>query len=140
MPQHPRLFNRTMWDNIRYGNPTLTPADVERALAANGLPVADLMARLHRPVGKQGDRLSGGQRQLVWILRAHISKSDVLVLDEPTASLDGRTREHVLRLIESFMGARTVIVITHDPALFRLVDRVVGLKDGRVHQDQPLRA
>ena len=149
VPQHPRLFNRTLWDNIRYGQPTtqgqsdqqadhdtLRPESVLTVLER--LDMAELAAvfrrKMHEPVGKQGSYLSGGQRQIVLLLRAIFSRdAKVLILDEPTSALDAISRDQVIRLVLSAATHRTLIVITHDR---ELADKMGTVYD--MQQSKPL--
>lgn len=84
-------------------------------------------------VGRQGKRLSGGQRQLVCLCRTLLQKCPILVLDEPTAALDPRRREHINALLRTTSHDYTVIVVTHDMELARLADQVIMMKEGQLH-------
>ena len=138
VPQHPRLFDRTLWDNLSYGNDTLTPQHVYHMLQTLGMRDLERVFRqkMYQSVGKQGSYLSGGQRQMVWLLRALFdSRAQVLILDEPTSSLDQRSRAQVIRVIEQISHDRTLVIITHDDDLLTLVDRVVRLDNGTITHD-----
>jgi ABC-type multidrug transport system fused ATPase/permease subunit len=136
--QHPRLFNRTLLHNLQYGNPNVTPKDVYDIL--HRLQMHDVLhvfqQYMHQPVGKQGGELSGGQRQIAWVLRALFTPSDVLILDEPTSALDVLTRGRVIQLIQTMTGQRTLVLITHDTELLPLVTRQIVLADGRIISDK----
>lgn len=137
--QHPRLFNRTLWENLTYGNQTLTsPDQIYDLLRSLRLPDVERAFRqaMHKPVGKQGSQLSGGQRQIAWILRGVLTPSSAIVLDEPTSSLDENARSQVMRVITGLIGRRTAILITHDPELMRVASRVITLEAGRVVSDE----
>jgi ABC-type bacteriocin/lantibiotic exporter with double-glycine peptidase domain len=77
---------------------------------------------LDREVGKNGMNLSGGQRQLVWCLRVFFKNPKILLFDEPTASMDLETKNVLLYLIKLLLKDRTVIIITHDDYLLKIVD------------------
>jgi ABC-type bacteriocin/lantibiotic exporter with double-glycine peptidase domain len=137
VPQNPRLFNRTLWDNISYGNPDLKVEQVYALLQQ--LNVHDLETifrnKMHESVGKQGSELSGGQRQIVLLMRALFNtEHKVLILDEPTSALDQKSRNHVIQLIQMATKASTVIVITHDRELAKMMERVVRIEDGVVKE------
>lgn len=139
VPQQPRLFDRTLWDNLAYGNPSLRPAQVYALLRKLDLHDLDKVFRtkMHERVGKQGYKLSGGQRQMVFLMRTLFHReAKVVILDEPTSALDGRSRDQVLKLIRAGTTNRTLIVITHDPELLANMGRVVRLADGRVAEDR----
>lgn len=139
VPQQPRLFDRTLWENLSYGNPMLRPSDVYDLLRK--LELHDLKKvfrrKMYESVGKQGYKLSGGQRQMVFLMRTLFNRdAKVVILDEPTSALDGRSRDQVLKLIRAGTQHRTLLVITHDDELLHYVDRVVRLGDGRVLASQ----
>jgi len=101
----------------------------ERSLAA--LADVDLRERAHSAV----DQLSGGERQRVAIARALVHRPALLLADEPTGNLDEQTAAEVLPVLLSLARARgtTVVIVTHDAALSRLADRVLELREGRLH-------
>ncbi len=129
VPQHPHLFAATIADNIRLGCSDASPAEVQRALAAAGL--VDLVTRLPQgldtPLGDGGAGLAAGERQRIALARAFLRDAPLLLLDEPTASLDGQTESEVLEAIRQLARGRTVVLVAHRPALMTLADRVVDL-------------
>lgn len=135
--QTPRLFNRTLWENISYGNGKL---QVEKVYALlQKLELYDLESvfrkKMHHSVGKHGSELSGGQRQIVLLMRALFNTDyRVLILDEPTSALDSHSRKQVIALIQWISKQSTVIVITHDEKLANYMDRKVWIQDGVVHE------
>jgi len=115
IPQAPRLFNRTLLENILYGlGDALGRADVEKVLDALAIPD---FPSLDTVVGKGGSGLSGGQRTIVYLVRAFLRKTPVVVLDEPTAALDDATKEIVKQAVDALFDGRTVLVITHDASV-----------------------
>ena len=123
VPQHPHLFAGTIAENVSLGRPEATPADVQRALADARLADADLDTR----VGDRGVGLSAGERQRLALARAFLRDAPVLLLDEPTAGLDGATEAEVVDTIRRLVDGRTVILVAHRPALVALADRVIDL-------------
>ena len=129
VPQDPVLFAGTVLYNVRYGH----EEHVDEATAAayvreyGGHPLAE---RLGEDVGPGGGRLSGGQRQIVWCLRLLLRPPPVVLLDEPTSSLDADSRALLLRLLERrLLGtATTVIIVSHDPELLRHAHRRHSLR------------
>lgn len=133
VPQHPRLFNRTLWENISYGNHDPTLTDVRVYALLESLKLHDVLRvfrqKMYQPVGKQGSLLSGGQRQIVVLLRAVFNTdAKVLILDEPTSALDETSRDQVLKLVQEVAKGRTLVVITHDIGLMKMVGEVIRLK------------
>jgi thiol reductant ABC exporter CydD subunit len=129
MPQRPHLFAATIADNIRLGRPHATSADVCRAVAAAGLEdvVAKKPGGLDAMLGERGSGLSIGERQRVALARAFVRDAPLMLLDEPTANLDGATEEEVLAALERLVRGRTVVLVAHRPALVELADRVLEL-------------
>jgi thiol reductant ABC exporter CydD subunit len=134
VPQRPHLFAGTLADNIRLGKRTAGPGELLQAATAAGL--APLLARLPRglatELGDLGAGLSAGERQRVALARAFVRDARLLLLDEPTANLDGRTEAEVLEAVERLSVGRTVLVVAHRPALVALADRVVELEPAGV--------
>jgi ATP-binding cassette subfamily C protein CydCD len=129
VPQRPHLFARTVADNVRMGRPDASDTEVADALEAAGLTVA--VRRLPRGVetllGDGGAGLSAGERQRLALARAFVRRAPLLVLDEPTASLDAETEAEVLEAVRWLTEGRTALVVAHRPALVALADRVVTL-------------
>ena len=129
VPQRPHLFARSIADNVRLGRPDATDAAVATALAEAGLEevVSRLPDGVHSVLGHGGSGLSAGERQRLALARAFVRDAPLLLLDEPTAGLDGRTEEEVLRAVRRLMRGRTVVLVAHRHALLREADRVVRL-------------
>ncbi|WP_186382732.1 ABC transporter ATP-binding protein [Amycolatopsis rhizosphaerae] len=134
VPQEAHLFTGTVADNVRYGRPSATDAEVEAAVRAVGAldGVAALPAGFRQPVGERGRSLSAGQRQLIALARAELVDPDVLLLDEATAALDPATEAAVLRATENLARRRTTFVVAHRLATAAKADRIVVLDRGRV--------
>lgn len=144
VPQMPKLFNRDIVYNVLYGNAdaSLTVADIERAIDRMQLrPMFRSLPKGLRTVcGKHGAQLSGGQRQIVMLLRILLRReARVLIFDEPTSALDAEHAAIVRRVMAVLMRSRTSIIITHDAAFRAIADRVLVLKDGRVHTDTSMK-
>jgi ATP-binding cassette subfamily B protein len=134
VPQDPSMFHRTIADNIRFGRPEATDAEVERAaLAAHAAEFIDaLPARYETLVGERGVKLSGGQRQRVAIARAILKDAPILVLDEATSSLDSESEAVIQDALWALMEGRTAIVIAHRLSTVRRMDWLVVLEQGRI--------
>jgi len=134
VPQRPYLFYGSVGDNIRLACPDASDADVARAAALAG--AAEFIARLPRgydtPVGEQGARLSAGQAQRIAIARAFLKDAPLLILDEPTSSLDPESEAHVRRALERLMRDRTTLVIAHRLNTIDNADQIAVLEGGRL--------
>jgi len=126
------LFHGTIRDNIAYGRHDATDADIVNAarLANADEFIARLPERYHTIVGERGSTLSGGQRQRIGIARAFIRDAPMLILDEPTASLDAESESLVIEGLQRLMKERTVIMITHRLRTLRDAQTIVVLHDG----------
>ena len=141
VPQHPILFNRTLWDNLSYGIEGIQPEDVYKILKDSGLNDIEKVYRekMYKEVGKLGSNLSGGQKQLVWLIRCMLRPSSVIILDEPTSALDEKSRRNVENVIKALSKTRTLIVITHDKELLQHMDRIIYFDKGKIIQDELLK-
>jgi ATP-binding cassette subfamily C protein LapB len=139
MGQDTALMSGTIRDNIVMGRPAATDEEVLRVATQAG--VNDFVRRhpmgYDAPVGERGEGLSGGQRQAVALARTLLMETPVLVLDEPTNSMDGATEERVLANLEEITRNKTLVMVTHKPALLRLVTRVIIMDNGRIAADGP---
>ncbi|MBE4694165.1 ABC transporter ATP-binding protein [Brevibacterium casei] len=131
------LFAATVRENIRYGRLDATDAEVEAAARAARADefIRALPEGYDTVLGNRGDTLSGGQRQRLAIARALVRSAPVVVFDEASTGLDPRTRAQVTESLWALTEGRTGIVITHDVAMVRGLDRVVWLEDGRIVED-----
>ena len=91
---------------------------------------------MYTNVGKNGSKLSGGQRQLVWLIRSILKNSKVVILDEPTSSLDEISKEQVIKFINKYNKNKIVILITHDKTLLKHVNRIIEFKAGSIIKDE----
>ncbi|MCB0940971.1 MAG: ABC transporter ATP-binding protein [Mycobacterium sp.] len=133
------LFSGTVADNIRFGRPTASDAEVGAAAAAVGADefIATLPDGYDTDVAKRGGRLSAGQRQLVAFARAFLADPAVLILDEATSSLDIPSERLVQRALRTVLAGRTALIIAHRLSTVEVADRVLVLEHGRVVEDGP---
>ncbi len=124
VPQQPALFNNTILYNVRYGNEHLSEDQIIKFLESIGVDKA-FSHGVHTHVGKHGMNISGGQRQLIWCLRVLLQNPEVLVMDEPTASMDKNTKDLMFKVLQKLMEKRTVIMVTHDPYLINFCTKKI---------------
>ncbi|MFN2607227.1 MAG: ABC transporter ATP-binding protein [Acidimicrobiales bacterium] len=139
VPQEPFLFSGTVRDNIAYGRPEATDAEVEAAARAVGAHdfVAGLAGGYDHPVTERGRSLSSGQRQLLALARARLVDPAVLLLDEATSTLDLASEARVLAAMRLVAEGRTTVVIAHRLSTARTADRVVVVDGGQVVEEGP---
>ena len=113
IPQESRLFNRSVFDNIKYGNENVTKEDVVKVL--KNLNITQITEKdLDRLAGKNGNQLSGGQKQIVYFMRFLFRDASIVILDEPTSGLDENTRNQILNILYLIIQGKTMIIISHD--------------------------
>jgi ATP-binding cassette, subfamily B, bacterial len=134
VPQEPVLFTGTIRDNIRYGRLDATDAAIEEA--ARAAQVHQFVERLpdgyDTEVAEAGATLSGGERQRLGIARALLKDAPILILDEPTSSLDAISEEAVFEAVRHLRERRTTLVIAHRLSTIRDADRILVLHEGRL--------
>lgn len=140
--QHPVLFSTTIAENIAYGRPDARPNEIAAAAEAAGAHqfITALPQGYETPVGESGMKLSGGERQRVALARAFLRDSPILVLDEPTSSVDLATEAFILQALERLMEARTVFLITHRLSPVAACDVQLHLRHGRLMEVAPATA
>ncbi|MBP1851708.1 ABC transporter ATP-binding protein [Rhizobium halophytocola] len=135
--QQPYLFEGTIRDNIRYGRPDATDAEVE--VAARHAYAHDFILAQPQgydtPVGENGTTLSGGQRQRLSIARALVRNAPILLLDEATSALDTESEAAVQKALDEAMGGRTVIVIAHRLSTIVKADKIIVMDNGQVAEE-----
>ncbi len=134
VPQEPVVFGADAWENIRYGRPEASDAEVRAAAEAAGAAtfLDELPNGFATFLGEKGVRLSGGQRQRIAIARAILRDPAILLLDEATSALDAESEHLVQKAIERLSAGRTTLVIAHRLATVLRADRIVVIDAGRV--------
>jgi ABC-type multidrug transport system fused ATPase/permease subunit len=133
MLQEPILFHTTVTENITFG----VPVPFEKVQDAAGRAEAeDFIVRLPQGydtvIGEDGVTLSGGQRQRLALARAQLREAPIVILDEPTSSLDVKTESQVWRNVEALLQGKTAIVVAHRLSTARRADRIVVLEGGQI--------
>jgi ATP-binding cassette subfamily C protein LapB len=137
--QEPRLFHGTLRDNVLMGRAHIDAARLVEVARLTGLDrvIAGHPMGWDLPVGEMGSLLSGGQRQLVALARSLVTKPQVLLMDEPTSSMDAQSEVAFLRQLRDAAGECTLVVVTHRPAVLELVSRICVMDSGRLVMDGP---
>lgn len=138
MTQNPVLFNRSILDNIIFGNPDVSREEVIALL--DRFKLNDVFGKLEKGldslVGKNGSKISGGQRQIIWFLRIYLQNPDILLMDEPTASLSPESKETLWNLINQGFANKTIIMSSHDDFLINMATRKVNIKQTETTLDK----
>ncbi|AQA18032.1 type I secretion system permease/ATPase [Halioglobus japonicus] len=139
VPQDVTLFYGSLRDNLTVANPQASDAAIVRAVEIANL--ADFVNRhpqgFDMQIGERGDSLSGGQRKSVALARGVINESPILLMDEPTGSMDHSTEMAVKRKLAEFVEGRTWLVVTHRNSLLEMVDRIIVIDNGKLVADGP---
>lgn len=138
LSQDSRLFHGTIRDNLMLGAPQATDKEILEALKVSG--AIDFVSRMTQgldyPLLEDGRGLSGGQRQALMLTRLILRNPRVLILDEPTASMDEQTEQNLINALQDWMKDRTVILATHRMRALNLVDRVIVVERGTILSDE----
>jgi ATP-binding cassette subfamily C protein LapB len=140
LPQEVRLFNGTLRDNLVLGLPALSDTQILKAAALTGLDQAiqNHPSGLEINISEGGKGLSGGQRQLVGLTRMLLARPKILLLDEPTASMDTRLEEFVMQhLFEQLPEDSVIVLATHKAGVLKHVNRIVVMDSGKISLDGP---
>jgi len=139
VPQEPFLFMGTVKDNITIGEQYASDEEILKASKVAG--VHDFLGRHEAGydliVGERGEGLSGGERQAITLARALLTTPNIMILDEPTNSMDGQTEEIFKRRMKEIVKDKTLIMVTHKPSVLSLVDRLIVMDDGKIVADGP---
>ncbi|MHA3684362.1 ABC transporter ATP-binding protein [Leucobacter sp. HY1910] len=134
--QDPSLFSGSIAENIAYGNPSASRAEIEAV--AQRAAVAEFVEKLPEGydtvIGERGMKLSGGQKQRIAVARAMLKDAPILVLDEATSALDTKSERLVQQGLDDLMQGRTSFIIAHRLSTIAGVDRIITLKDGRIDE------
>lgn len=139
VPQDSRLFNGSLRDNVLLGRASADAARLAEVARLTGLArlVEGHPLGWDLPVGESGGLLSGGQRQLVALARSLITAPKLLLMDEPTSSMDAQSEMAFLRQLKEAASDCTLIMVTHRPAVLELVQRIIVIDAGKVVMDGP---
>jgi ATP-binding cassette subfamily B protein len=134
--QNNKLFNMTVMENIQYGN---NMSEEEIIDMCEKLNISNIFKNLKdgykTNVGIDGNSLSGGQRQIIHILRCIFKKNKIVILDEPTSAIDKDNTQIIINIIKELSKNSTLILITHDESILHIVDRIITLDSGKIVND-----
>ncbi len=138
IPQHPKLFNRTLEENLTYGLPKeITVEVIFKFMRDNGFTELEKVfrRRLHEKVGKTGETFSGGQRAIIWFLRAIMKDARLVIIDEPLNGLDKDSAKYVSRMIDFIGKTKGLIIVTHNLTVTENLDRIITMDKGKIISD-----
>jgi ABC-type multidrug transport system fused ATPase/permease subunit len=129
--QNVKLFNRTVLENIAYGTKYSLAEIKEKLKKLRVIEVfTNLPDGLNTMAGKYGDKLSGGQKQIIYMLRCYFRENPIILLDEPTAAVDQYHKNFVLEMIKELCKNSTCIIVTHDPSIYNLYKKKFIIENG----------
>jgi ATP-binding cassette, subfamily C, bacterial LapB len=139
VPQDVTLFHGSIKDNILLGVTNATDADLLQAIQISCLDdiLTQLPEGLNTPVGERGERLSGGQKQIIGIARALVRKPNILLMDEPSSMMDPGTEQQLIINMRKHLSKTTLILNTHRMAMLPLIDRLIVMSQGAIIMDGP---
>jgi ATP-binding cassette subfamily B protein len=123
IPQKPKLLNRTLYENLFYGievEEKDKSSNIEKIKKImNNMKIEEniidiFMEKMNQRLGNDGIKLSGGQRQMVWIIRSMLRNPSIIIFDEPTSALDKKNKENIIRVIKEIGKDKTILIISHD--------------------------
>ena len=137
MLQSPTLFSGSLRENLRFGKPDATDGELFEASKITGVDLiaTELQGGFAANINEGGQMLSGGQRQAICLTRTLLNKPSVLILDEPTSSMDTQTEAKLINNLKSWVGDKTIIIATHKGQVLDTLDRIIVLENGRVVAD-----
>jgi ABC-type bacteriocin/lantibiotic exporter with double-glycine peptidase domain len=138
IPQRPKLFNRTLRENLTYGLPSnVSVENIFKFMNDNGFTELEKIfrKRLDDKVGKNGSKFSGGQLAMIWFLRAAMQKAQLIITDEASAALDPQSRKQIKKMIDIIAKDKSIIVITHDDEMTIGMDRIITFEKGKIISD-----
>lgn len=134
--QNTRLFNDTVLKNIQYGNNTTRENIINHIKNTGTYSIFETLSDgLDTLCGINGEYLSGGQKQLVHFIKNIEKNNKIIILDEPTAAVDSENTQNILNAIEKISKDSTLVIITHDKNVLRVVDRIITMNDGKIVND-----
>jgi len=139
IPQHPKLFNRTLAENLTYGLPKdITIEKILTFMKDNGFNDLEKIfrTRMNEKVGKTGGNFSGGQKSAIWFIRAAMKPTSLLIADEPSSSLDPESKQYIKKMLDILGKDRGIILITHDMDMIENMDRIITFEKGHVISDK----
>lgn len=134
VPQETFLFSESLAENIRFGRPAASDAEVEEAAKQAGLTtdVAGFPQGLQTVIGERGITLSGGQKQRTAIARALVRNPSILILDDSLSAVDTQTEERILRALRTIRQGRTVLIVSHRVSSVKDADHIIVLEEGSI--------
>lgn len=137
IPQDVSLFNRTLFENIKYGRTNATEEEVYAAARKAGADefIKSFPDGYQTKVGERGVVLSGGERQRIAIARAILKNAPILVFDEATSALDSQSEKHIQKSLKTLMKNKTVIAIAHRLSTLREMDRILVFENGKIIEE-----
>jgi len=134
MPQEPFLFSGTIKQNLLFGNQDADSDQIAKVVEMAQLTetIASFPKGIETVIGEKGVTLSGGQKQRIALARAFLKSAPILILDDPVSQVDMETASNIIKVIESFAGEKTIVVVSHRFSIFKKADHIIVLDKGDI--------
>lgn len=130
--QEPFIFDDTIYENVRIAKPDSKRSEIEKAMEDAGFDLKEI--DLNKRCGENGKNLSLGQRQRIAIARAFLKNSPIIIMDEPTSSIDPELEDALLKTFEKLMEGKTVLIVSHKPKTALFAQRYIMIEGGKVYE------
>ncbi len=134
IPQESFLFNDTLFNNLIYGIDEMNETELKEALKKfefNRI-ISKLRENVYSKTGEKGSMLSGGEKQMISIVRTMLKEPDIIIMDEPTSSMDSVSEKKFTKILKEFFKGKTLILIAHRPSTILITERVIVMNDGKI--------
>jgi len=134
MPQEPFLFSGTIKENLLFGDQDADSEQIDKVIEMAQLTetIASFPKGIETVIGEKGVTLSGGQKQRIALARAFLKSAPILILDDPVSQVDMETASNIIKVIESFAGDKTIVVVSHRFSIFKKADHIIVLDKGDI--------
>lgn len=134
MPQEPFLFSGTIRENLLFGNQSADSEQIQKVIEMAQLTdtIISFPKGVETIIGEKGVMLSGGQKQRIALARAFLKSAPIMILDDPVSQVDMETASNIIKIIESFAGDKTTVIVSHRFSIFKRADHIIVLDKGDI--------
>ena len=126
--QNTKLFNISVFENMKYGNPNLKYKEVKKFIDSLNITLFDKLEHgLHTNSGINGDNLSGGQKQVIHLVRSYFKEAPIILMDEPLSAIDENNIQEIIDIISKISKDKTLIVVSHNDKIAPIITREIDV-------------